>query len=102
MPPGGLRSLTPTPPEEIETETVPYQGTGTPPSRTAITSYTCHPAGQLASVTNPNGGRTDYTYDPRGNRLRRRDTYDPDPGPAGGRIVQQWRYDLGDRLTQAW
>jgi RHS repeat-associated protein len=91
-----------TPRGELETETVPYEGIGSAPSPIAMTAYEYWPTGDLHAVIDPNGGRTEYAYDGRGNRTHR-ETYDPDADPSEDlRIVQRWEYDLANRLTEAW
>jgi RHS repeat-associated protein len=66
-------------------------------SGTYTISYTYDAAGNIASVTDRRGSRTDFTYDPRGNLLSKTD---PSPDGAAPRPLTRFAYDTRNNLVQ--
>jgi len=66
-------------------------------SATYTISYGYDVAGNIASVTDRRGSRTDFTYDTRGNLLSK---IDPSPDGAAPRPITRFAYDTRNNLVQ--
>ena len=79
---------------QVATETDPYVFEPGGPVHPSTRAFTYDDAGRLETVTDANEHTVVYGYDRRGNRVTRSAVTDD-----GGVAVQEWRYDLADRVV---